>query len=35
LARLLEGRIGERVELHLHDGPQAVHRHADSGADDA
>jgi len=26
---LLEGRIGERVELHLHDGPQAVHRHAE------
>jgi len=32
---LFEGWIGERVELHLHDGPQAVHRHADGGADDA
>ena len=32
---LLEGRVGERVELHLHDGAQAVHGHADRGADDA
>ena len=32
---LLEGRVGERVELHLDDRTQPVHRHADRGADDA
>jgi hypothetical protein len=32
---LLEGRVGEGVELHLHDRAQAVHRHPDGGADDA
>ena len=32
---LLEGRVGERVELHLDDRDQPVHRHADGGADDA
>ena len=32
---LLEGRIGEGVELHLDDRPQPVHRHADGRADDA
>ena len=31
---LLEGRVSEGVELHFHDGPQAVHRHADRGTDD-
>ena len=32
---LLEGGVGERVELHLDDRDEAVHRHADGGADDA
>ena len=32
---LLERRVGEGVELHLHDRPQPVHRHADGRAEDA
>ena len=32
---LLEGRVGEGVELHLDDGPQPVHGHADGRAQDA
>ena len=31
---LLEGRVGEAVELHLETGAHAVHRHADGGTDD-
>jgi hypothetical protein len=32
---LLEGGVGEGVELHLDHGPQPVHGHADRGAQDA
>src|SRR4029077_16315112 len=32
---LLEGGGGERVELHLDERGEALHRHADGGADDA
>jgi hypothetical protein len=31
---LLERRVRERVELHLHHGTKAGHRHADGEADD-
>jgi hypothetical protein len=33
--QLLERRVGEGVELHLHDRPQPVHGHADGRPEDA